>query len=314
MTPDTPPRLTPTPPPEEVRAFGPLLFIPGRKGGRYPYCHSLVVAGAETWIIDPSGDQDYLRRLARSGKVTALFFSHYHEDHWKYRYLFPQARCFVPAQETAAFHSVEGILAFMGVADPDFGDYWREVLIRDFHFQPLPQVIPYDPGMRCQQGEIVLEILPAPGHTPGHSCFYFPHQQLLYLADVDLTPFGPWYGDATSSLEDFEASLERLKTFPAQTYLTAHEQGIFTPEEFHAGLEYFQWVIRERDRRLLAWLRTPHTLEELVSRRLVYGKPREPLFVYDHFERQMLQKHLQRLLSRGQIRRTPAGYQREESV
>lgn len=310
MTPDTKPRPFPAPPPEEVCSFGPLHFIPGRKGGRYPYCHSLVAAGTETWIIDPSGDQDHLRRLAQGSKVTALFFSHFHEDHQKYRYLFPQARCYVPAVETAAFHSVEGVLSFMGVTEPAFQDYWREVLIRDFHFQPATRVIPYHPGMRFQQGEIVLEILPAPGHTPGHSCFHFPRQQVLYLADVDLSPFGPWYGDATSSLEVFETTLERLETCTAQTYLTAHEQGIFTPEEFQRGLEHFRAVIRERDRRLLEWLRTPHTLEALVARRLVYGKPKEPIFVYDHFECQMLQKHLERLLAQGRIRQTPAGYEK----
>jgi hypothetical protein len=40
--------------------FGPITFVPGRKGGRYPHCHSLVVAqGAETWVVDPAADKDY---------------------------------------------------------------------------------------------------------------------------------------------------------------------------------------------------------------------------------------------------------------
>ena len=91
--------ITPRPAPAEVLSFGPLRFIPGRKGGRYPYCHSLVLTGPETWVVDPAADQDYFRDLAGSRRVTRVFLSHFHEDHQKYHYLFPEAHFLVPAPE-----------------------------------------------------------------------------------------------------------------------------------------------------------------------------------------------------------------------
>jgi len=300
--------FTPKPPPPEVRAFGPLKFIPGKKGGRYPYCHSLVIEGEETWVVDPAADKAYLRRLARTRKVTRVFISHFHEDHQKYNYLFPQARFFVPAPEAEAFTSLNAAFALMGLDDPQAREYWGEIMVREFNFRPLNNLVPYEPGERFQQGGITLEIIPAPGHTPGHSCFYFPRQELLFLADVDLTPFGPWYGDRASSLEDFEATLERLAGFQAETYITAHEQGIFSQEEFQAALPSYRRSIALRDERLLELLKNPKTVKQLADRHFFYGKPKEPPFIYHHIETQMLTKHLERLERQGLISHTDAGY------
>jgi glyoxylase-like metal-dependent hydrolase (beta-lactamase superfamily II) len=297
------------PAPETILDFGPIQFVPGKKGGRYPYCHSLVLWGDEVWVVDPAADKDYFRHLARSQKVSAVFISHYHEDHQKYNYLFPQARFYVPAPEMAAFTSLEGIFQLMGLEDPKFRDYWGEILIKDFRFKPLANLEPYYPGQRFVNGEIILKIVPSAGHTPGHSCFSFPNQDLMFLADVDLTPFGPWYGDAASDLAAFEAAIDRLRQFKAATFLTAHEQGVFSYGEAQEGLASFKQAIATREARLLELLKTPHTRHQLAAGHFFYGKPKEPPFVYFHIETQMLKKHLDRLLKKGTIRHTPAGYQ-----
>jgi len=296
------------PPPAEIRAFGPIKFIPGRKGGRYPYCHSLVIEGEETWVVDPAADKDLLRRLAGTRQVARVFISHFHEDHQKYNFLFPRARFYVPAPEAEAFTSLAAAFALMGLDDPQVRAYWGEIMVRQFNFRPLENLVPYQPGQTFRNGETTLEIIPAPGHTPGHSCFYFPGQELLFLADVDLTPFGPWYGDRTSSLGDFEATLERLSAFQARTYLTAHEQGIFSPTEFQAALSAYRQTIPAREERLMELLQTPKTLKQLADRHFFYGKPKDPPFIYHHIETQMLQKHLERLLRQDRVSLTARGY------
>jgi glyoxylase-like metal-dependent hydrolase (beta-lactamase superfamily II) len=303
------PKILAKPPPEAPVAFGPLTFVPGLKGGRYPYCHSLVLKGPdETWVVDPSSHKDYLAHLSRTRRVTRVFLSHFHEDHQKYNYLFPQARFFVPAPEAAAFTSMDAIFDLMGLEDPRYRQYWEETLVKDFRFRPLENLTLYEPGQQFQNGEIVLEVIGAPGHTPGHSFFRFPRQELIFLADMDLSPFGPWYGDAASDLDALEVTLDLLQHMEARIYLTAHEQGVFTPEEFQDGLAHFRRVIRDREERLVELLRTPRTLCQLVERRLIYGKVKEPPFVYDHIEAQMIKKHLDRLLKQGTIHTTPTGW------
>jgi glyoxylase-like metal-dependent hydrolase (beta-lactamase superfamily II) len=240
--------------------------------------------------------------------VTGVFISHFHEDHQKYNHLFPEARFYVPAAEAEAFRSVTAALDLMGLEDPQAREYWGDIMVRQFNFRHLENLVPYEPGQRFRQGGITLEIVPAPGHTPGHSCFYFPGQELLFLADVDLTPFGPWYGDKTSSLEDFEATLERLASFKARTYITAHEQGIFTAAEFRAALPAYRQTIAAREDRLLELLKKPKTVKQLADRHFFYGKPKEPPFIYHHIETQMLGKHLERLLAQGRVSRTEGAY------
>ena len=77
----------------------------------------------------------------------------------------------------------------MGLDDPQARDYWGEIMVKEFNFPALENLVPYRPGQSFQNGEITLEVLPAAGHTPGHSCFYFPRQELLFLADVTSPPF-----------------------------------------------------------------------------------------------------------------------------
>ena len=122
----------------------------------------------------PTADRDYFRELARTRQVTGVFFSHFHEDHQKYNHLFPQATFYGPLLEEEAFFSVDAVCRFMGITDPDFRDYWRRTLSQDFHFQPPAHLTPYFPGQLFQLGEVTLEIIPAPGHTPGAQLFPLP--------------------------------------------------------------------------------------------------------------------------------------------
>jgi hydroxyacylglutathione hydrolase len=300
--------LNPLPPPETPLDFGPVQFLPGKKGGRYPYCHSLIISGEDTWVVDPASDKARLGKMARSRRVTRVFLSHFHEDHLKYAFLFPEAEFFVPEPELPAFRSFEGIFALTGATAPELQAYLRETLVRDFHFRPFSRLRPYRPEDRFTLGAVTLEIMAAPGHTPGHSCFAFPGQDLIYLADVDLTPFGPWYGDAASCLEDYLTTLAALQETRAGVYLTAHEQGVFTPRQAREGLAYFSQIIAARDAAILELLATPRTLEDLVAAHPIYRRPRDPALVYDHMEGQMLKHHVHRLMRQGKVEVAPRGF------
>jgi len=157
----------PAPPPESPLVFGPIRFIPGKKGGRYPYWHSLVLRGEETWVVDPASDKGFLADLARTRRVTRVFLSHFHEDHLKYAHLFPGATFHAPVQEAEAFTSLTGIFTLLGAESPVFQTYLRETLERDFHFRPFENLRPFHPGDRFTTGDLVLEVVAAPGPRLG---------------------------------------------------------------------------------------------------------------------------------------------------
>jgi glyoxylase-like metal-dependent hydrolase (beta-lactamase superfamily II) len=259
-------------------------------------------------IIDPSADKEYCRRLAQAPRLTAVFVSHFHEDHQKYLYLFPDTLVWAPAADAAAFTSMAGVFSLLGLEDPEYVQYWEKILVEEFHYRPLRKVQTFKDGDELLLGQTRIQILHTPGHTPGHSCFYFPEQDILYLADLDLTSFGPWYGDRTSDLNALLNSLQRLEDFQAGMYLTAHGQGVFSAEEAKSALIQFKQVIFDREAEILRQLRRPRTIVELVNQRLIYRKPLEPAFVYDHIEKQMIGKHLQRLLQTGLVKLVEDGY------
>ncbi|MGQ9921286.1 MAG: MBL fold metallo-hydrolase [Desulfobacca sp.] len=292
----------------EALTFGTLTFVRGHRQGKYPYCHTLLLRDEVLAVIDPSADKAACRRWAQDQCLRAVLVSHFHEDHQKYLAFFPDEYVWVPAADAAAFASLEGVVALMGLEDPEYLAYWQKTLLEEFHYRARPQVKSFTDGREFTFGRTRLQVMHTPGHTPGHSCFYFPQESILYLADIDLTSFGPWYGDQASDLEAWLTSLQRLEEVPARLYLTAHGQGVFTAEAGRQALRRFRQVIDKREAELLRRLARPRSLSELVQERLIYRKPLAPKFVYDHIERQMISKHLARLLKAGRIKETEAGY------
>ncbi|MFR1234607.1 MAG: MBL fold metallo-hydrolase [Evtepia gabavorous] len=58
----------------------------------------------------------------------------------------------------------------------------------------LPNYQPLEDGDRLTVGEYTLEVIAAPGHTPGQICLWMANQQVLFTADhvlFDITPTSP---------------------------------------------------------------------------------------------------------------------------
>ena len=64
-----------------------------------------------------------------------------------------------------------------------------------------------------------------PGHTCGHCVLLVEPGGIAFIGDIDLSSFGPYYGDATSSLAEFRRTLEAVKEIPAQSLDDLPPQG-----------------------------------------------------------------------------------------
>ena len=121
------------------------------------------------------------------------------------------------------------------------------------------------------------------------------------MGDYDLTPFGPWYGDRESSIQDTIASIERLRQVPANIWITGHETGLFEKEPGNLWDQYLN-VITSREDKLLNLLESPKTMEDIVNAHIVYGKPREPKEFFLIGEQGIMGKHIEDLLKRSLIK------------
>ena len=277
----------------EEKHFGPVWFIPGANKGRYPFCNSVYVESAGV-VIDPGSDRERLSALAAGPGVRAVWLSHWHEDHFMHLDLFDHLPFCIHEDETPPLTDPEIFMDWYGIDNPEFRDYWRQALRDTFHYKPRKPAQTFAGVETVDLGGLTVEVIHVPGHTPGHLAFFFKDPRVLFMSDYDLTPFGPWYGDRDSSIEDTIESVERLRELPARVWLTGHEGGVF--EEFPAEqFDRYLAVVREREEKLLDFLREPRAMDEIVNQWIVYRKPREPRAFFEYGEKALMTKHLERL-------------------
>jgi glyoxylase-like metal-dependent hydrolase (beta-lactamase superfamily II) len=181
-------------------------------------------------------------------------------------------------------------------------------VVEQFHFVPRPDARGFRDGALFDLGGVRVRAIHAPGHTRGHCFFWIEPDDVLYLADVDLSSFGPYYGDAWSDLEAFERTLAMLRGLSPRHWATFHHVGVLSERaRFLERLDRFEARIAEREARLLAFLRGgPRSLDAIARHRIVY-RPEDAVPYADAVEVRSAAQHLARLAAGGRVREVEPG-------
>lgn len=276
-------------------------------GGRYPHCHSVLIDDEVRAVIDAASDRQSLLAFKAQGHVDALITSHAHEDHFLYNSLFPESGLWVHEADAPAFTSLRRFIEMFEPGEDEIA-LWEEYLTREIHYVPREVSRVLRDGDVLDFGGTLCRVVHTPGHTPGHCSFHFPRERILYLADWDLVKSGPYYGDPSSDLDQTISSLKRLKTIPTDTYLTAHGKGVYEGDP--EIIEHYLGSIAVREERLLEFLRqTPATLDQITDQGIIYGRAKSiGAWNLAASERNMMRKHLARLIRLGRVVREENRY------
>lgn len=299
--------LDPTPTGCRGLAIGPVEVWTGATGGKYPDGNYLLVRGGDSVA---SFDLPLVAReipdVVRQADLTLL--SHFHEDHMAGLDLLADKPVHVHAGDVAAVRSTEGMLAHFGYAADTTARFLPHVL-EDFHYRPRPDAIAYEDGACWDLGGVRVRAVHAPGHTSGHCVLMIEPAGIAFIADIDLSGFGPYYGDATSSLAEFRKTLAMLPGIDARCWITSHHKGVVHERAtFLALLAKYGAALDRRENALLAALRErPCSLEDLVTHRFVYPPGFDADFVTD-VERYTIGRHLDELLAAGRVCHTDGLY------
>jgi glyoxylase-like metal-dependent hydrolase (beta-lactamase superfamily II) len=287
-----------------------VRLITGPVDSRFPYANAFFVDDEVRTLVDAGCDEAEIEKL---GRVDRIVCTHYHLDHIRKVWRFPDAELWVPDVEAHVFRGgLEALSRQVGV-EPG----WAASLpteprpirysMRDQYEWRLSLRAParaYGDGEVIVCGETKIETIRTPGHTPGHTCPFFQKENLLHLVDVDLSSWGPWYGGNDGDLDAFERSIQRLLKFPATLFTTAHSTELIRGEAVRPKLEAYLRKLAERDERILERLRRgPLPLESLMREGIVFPADRQAADDWIAlWERNMLRKHLERLARSGRVR------------
>lgn len=282
-----------------------MHLLAGPKEGGFPRCHGVVIKGRETVLIDTGGGREVLLPWAEPGRVDLVLNTHTHPDHSSCNHLFAGTEIWVPAEGFATSGRRE--LLAPRFTEPALADTWLSLVPPAMDFSAdQPPTRAFAHGQELTLAGVRVVPLHTPGHTIDHYCLWLPELKLLISGDLDLTPFGPWYGHHESSLAAMRASIETARALPAEVVVSMHRAPV--DRDIYQAWQAFTQVLDERRERILGLLDAERGLAELVDASPIYGGFPfwEPLLRF--WEGCMIAEHLAELRELGLARQTEAGW------
>jgi len=280
--------------------FGRVSVFFGEKSGKYPDGNQVLIRGADIRAaFDTPIVSNYIGAEFDATELVVL--GHVHEDHMAGLHRLPHAEVHVHAADLPAAQSWEGLVAAFGMTCQKRIEETLARFQQEFFYLARPDAIGYQDGASWDLGQSTVRAFHMPGHTAGHSVLLVEPEGVAFIGDIDLTGFGPYYGDACSNLGDFRHTLARLPEIPARVWVTSHHRGVYTDRShFLDDLAAFAAKIDAREQRLLDLLQSPQTLAQLVEQRLLYP-PRFKAAWVTAAETRTISQHLAELMAAGRV-------------
>jgi glyoxylase-like metal-dependent hydrolase (beta-lactamase superfamily II) len=276
---------------ETIRLGAHTTMLCGDDNGKYPAGNPVLVEGPDARVLIDSA------LTVPFPDVDLVVVSHYHEDHTVGLPKRADLKVQIHEADLAPVRDVDEFAKAGGFSEPEFLTELEE----RFQFGPIPQATALDMQPIDLGGGVTVTPIHLPGHTAGHCGFLVEPDGVFFTADVDLSSFGPFYGDVTSSLPDFRDSLRRSDEIEASVYSTYHhKREIRGVGEFRKLLATFTNVIDQRMQRVLDLLDGPKALDDLIGKGIVYRAGRVPSYAVTS-ERAMTKLHLDELIDMGKV-------------
>ena len=277
---------------------------PGSMAG-FSACSGMIVRSRKTLLVDMNLDRDQIQGFLEKENPHACFITHYHLDHsvWlRTASNLPQANIFVPEAEARFLGSLSTVME--ETARPlgrDRGAKWENFVVNTLGFAPLEGHLTFDSFFSFKELAPEMVVLHTPGHSPGHTSFYFPDHGILFSGDLGLDRFGPWYGWPNCDILELAASILRLDGMDIRLILTSHG-GMITTHP-HGALKKSILMILERENKIRDLLETGVSKKTIIEKGVFFSnkdKVAQPMKTFlDMWDQVMFQHHESLLLQGG---------------
>lgn len=241
---------------------------------------NVILAGGEV-MIDAGYPEEGERTLAWAKKtagagLAALLLTHHHHDH---------------LGGAEALFRETGVECYAHPAEIE--------LIKES--APDLSPLPLAGGEKIRAGGIGLEALLTPGHSPGHLAFWWAERGILFGGDMVLMTTSTWVGPPLGNLEDYLASLERVRDLAPRVIYPGHGP----PVEDPAGRA--EVLLRHRAQRevqILQSLSEGYDTPQRIAERIYAGLGERTISI----GAKMVISHLEKLAGEGAVRREGERY------
>ncbi|PIC64922.1 MBL fold metallo-hydrolase [Sporosarcina sp. P13] len=292
------------------KKIGPVEIM-GDNGGRVPLSTSLIITGNEdSTLIDCGSGQKTFDYIQKNHKVNTIYLTHHHIDHVWGAQLFPNAEKLInkyDIEKIADYHELaksEGLYAVYGKADID---KWIQDLKEKTYWDTVvePKVLNVSKTHEYNQvidlSGVDVMFIHAPGHTEGFCTPYILDYGILHVGDIDLTSFGPYYGDAESNIDQFIKSAKKTLDVDAKYFVTSHHKGIFLRDDYERELEKYLSIIERKEEKIKKLVKSGCLPKDLIHQEIFYYKSQsEHNLVRRKTEIVSIVKHLKRLIDHGE--------------
>lgn len=287
---------------EHGHRLGDVELIWAHNSKDFFFANSIVVHGKDPIIIDPSANFTYIRHLALAQVSYRVINTHYHSDHRALNGRFETGTFMCHREDAPALRSWRAFQKRLD-KDPDsIYSEWVRRMWQQMHLHETPITVELEDGQIIESEKHKLKIVHIPGHTPGMIGIHFVDIGLLFTSDIDLTPFGPWYANEVSDIQQFKQSVQKIRNIEVPYYITSHGQRVYTRKKFLDKIDKFYRHFLRRDELILEKLKEgPKTISELTAEGIIYRSVllKDPLKAY--FSDKMVKKHLEQLEKCGEV-------------
>jgi len=282
-----------------------LYLVRGTNRGRFPWSHSILAVGDRTVLFDTGCGAEAIEEVKRNYHIDLVVNSHTHPDHFSGNHHFQGYELWVPDMFASILPDLENMsLRLAGGGEP--AREWLHLVQEVLGHVPTEPTGTFWGGDVIDLGSMRFRAVYTPGHTLDHFCFLEEERRIILSFDIDLTPFGPWYGHAECDLDQFCDSLHRVLALRPEMIVSSHRSPI--SEGIAEEIAAFDDVFVRRNEKILAMLEEePATPEELADLSPFYGVPESDFALARYFEARMVEKHLELLARRDLAERREDG-------
>jgi glyoxylase-like metal-dependent hydrolase (beta-lactamase superfamily II) len=278
-----------------------VYLIRGENRARFPEANCILVDDEILTLVDAGASRRNITTTLRDlghqmSDIERIVLTHFHVDHKGLAAeIQKEAECELIchpfAEEGVA--SFKGLIECYGIDGHRYFDAWQGLMkLRLPHVMGNYEVTGvFDDKKPISCGDVDLVPIHLPGHTHDHTCFGINGVETVLLVDIDLTRFGPWYGNKVSDIEEFKRSIRHLIEIRPKTGVSSHRLQPIT-DGLDSELRRYLRIIGEREERILSNIRRGYdSIQKLAQVPTIY--PRIPYDLYMAFEELMLEKHVE---------------------